>query len=147
MSVLSEKNLYKGTEMPQVCGVLFETFPTWAMRLLNWTTLYLTETKTMSSTVSWFDLNFQDDLLAIISAFTIRFLMMGNADVWLTSGSQSFLDHTVDPEGTPKMLCLVQSGRKRPIDSTSRTSFSVRLIVSHEPVGGLTSAWGVFGFE
>lgn len=115
------------------------------MRLSDWTTIYVTEAESQrlrenhQSTFAFVEAK----LATVSSDAVIRSDMIGTVSVWFVSGSRSFLDLFEGPKGTPLVLWMEQSGRRKPKNSPSREWFGV----SHETVGGSTTARGVFGRE
>ena len=138
------KRGHRGRTEPQVCGVSFESCPVWiwAFRLSDWEAIYVTDTDELrlrqyhSSTWS-----FVQDRVRIVSINQLPFITE-DVGVWFVSGSRKFLQSFVGPAlGTPTMIWLEGCGRRRPPDTLERIWFSV----SHETVGGSTTARGVFG--
>ena len=113
------------------------------MRMSDWATIYVTEedeTRMRQNHSSTFSV--VKDMIATILANQIQ-AMTGTVGVWFASGCRPFLSGFVGHEGTPLMTWLEHSGRRRPRDSSTRKWFGV----SHETVGGSTTAKGVFGHE
>ena len=134
------KRGFRGAATLQVCGVSLESCPAWIWSLLlsDWKTIYVTDFEQYYST-PW---AFVKVIVLIISRQEIV-SMQGKADVGFASGSRAFLDKFDGPKGVPVVLWLERSGRRRPVNSKSRTWFGM----SHETVGGSTTARGVFGRE
>ena len=128
-----------------MCGFSFESSPAWlwAFRISDWETIYLTDkdevTLRQYHNPTW---SFVKDRLSIIGDYQIR-SMAGTVDVWFVSGSRQFLEEFCGPVGTPMMMWAERCGRRRPVNTFARSWFGI----SHETVGGSTTARGVFGVE
>lgn len=139
------KRGHRGPEVPRACGFSFEFSPAWiwALRLSDWSTIYLTDTVELNlrqyHASTW---SVVKDRLTIVSIHQISSLI-GSVDVWFVSGSREFLESFQGPIATPVAMWAEKCGRRRPSDSNTRTWFSV----AHETVGGSTTARGVFGRE
>lgn len=139
------KRGHRGAITPQVCGFTFEACPAWlwAVRLSDWETIYITDTDEVKlrqyHSSTW---SFVKDRLSIILSHQVP-SMTGAVDVWFASGSRDFLEDFRGPSGTPILLWAERCGRRRPADTSARSWFCV----SHELVGGSTTARGVFGKE
>lgn len=129
--------------VPQVCGVTFESFPAWiwAFRLSDWEGIYLTDSDELRLRQyhgeTW---AFLENRMRIISKHQVA-ATRGIVGIWFVSGSLEFIHQFTGPDDTPVMSWLEGCGRRRPQNTTSQSWFSV----SHENVGGSTTARGVFG--
>lgn len=135
------KRGYRATADPQVCGFSFECLPAWiwSFRLSDWSTILITDADELQlrqyHLETW---SFVKDKLVIIPTLAVK---QCTAVVWFVSGSREFVDQFDGPPAIPVVFWLERCGRRRPPDTLDVTWFSV----SHELVGGSTTARGVFG--
>lgn len=129
---------------PLVCGMSFDSLPAWlwSFRLSDWSAILITdadEHRLRQFHVSTW--SFWKDKFEIVKAEGVA-AGKHNAVVWFASGSRSFLEEFESQTTALPVICwLERSGRRRPADSKGGRWFSV----SHELVGGSTTARGVFG--
>ena len=137
------KRGFSGKSRPMVCGLSFESLPAWfwALRLSDWEAIVVLDTDEVRLrqyyNTTWAQV--AEKLRIVTSADSLANTEL--VDVWFISGSRSFLDNYSGSVGVPMIFWVEKCVRRRPADTPTRTWFSV----SHESVGGSTSARGVFG--
>ena len=137
------KRGFRDQSEPLSCGIVFESMPAWlwALRLSDWAKIYITDTDELRlrqyHLSTWTQVSNRLKIVASVMDTGVS----RSVNVWFLSGSRSFLDTVVTPDGFPRLMWIERCGRRRPPDTPRDKWFSV----SHETVGGSTTARGVFG--
>ena len=137
------KRGFRDRTEPLSCGVAFESNPAWiwSLRLSDWEEIYITDVDELRLRQyhhsTWVHTKDRLKIVASIQDAT----RSESVKVWFLSGSRSFLEELELPEDIPRVLWAEGCGRRRPPDTKATHWFSV----SHETVGGSTTARGVFG--
>lgn len=122
---------------------MFEDIPAWlwAIRLSDWRDIYILDTDELRLrqyyTSTW---SHTKERFRIVTSLSDA-KHSDDIKVWFLSGSRKFLEMVSLPEGVPRVVWAERCGRRRPPDTIKHRWFSV----SHETVGGSTTARGVFG--
>ena len=133
-----------GSSEPLICGVKFESTPAWiwALRLSDWKEILIgdTDERRLRQCYPSTWCHVKDKLNVVASNFDEDHHT--HVSVWFSSGSREYLESIASPhKGVPQVLWAEGCGRRRPPDTKTHKWFSV----SHENVGGSTTARGVFG--
>ena len=137
------KRGHYGNLDPKICGASFESTPAWiwSLRLSDWETIVIPVDDEVRLRqfyhATW--LLVKDKLKLVSSARDPG--LKESVHVWFVSGTKGFLEMFDGSPETPTILWAERCGRRRPADSDAWTWFTV----THESVGGSTTARGVFG--
>ena len=140
---LIKRGHYGHAESSKICGASFESVPAWiwSLRLSDWEAIVIPAADEVRLRQfyhpTWLLLR---DKLKIVASVRDPGLD-DSVNVWFVSGSKGFLEAFDGFPETPTILWAERCGRRRPADINDWTWFTV----SHESVGGSTTARGVFG--
>ena len=127
----------------RVCGVKFEGIPfwLWTLRLAEWSKVYIVDTD--EARLRQYHLStweFVKSKLVIVEESKVSGL--SPVDLWMISGSLSFIQDIRGPTDTPMIAWMANGGRRKPTDKGDGWSWTH---VTHSKVGGVTTATGIFG--
>jgi hypothetical protein len=143
LEVTHEKRVKRGfrhLSLPITCGVIFEDLPAWlwGLRLAEISKIYLSP-----QSAQVIQHRFQSTWGHVESKLVIvddQLLHGKGVDIWLVSGSRSFLASVVLPSQAPILSWLYPVGRRKP----SNTPLAQWVTVCHNQVGGTTNISGTF---
>ena len=140
--VQAVKRGFRALSPPKTCGIRFERCPVWlwTLRPAEWCSTSIAasdERRLHSSYRSTWD-RFCDKL-----AIEEVVADVGTPDVWWISGSERFVAGLDLPDAIPSVTWRSKAWRRTPRASTSEQWYSV----SHQNVGGVTNARGLFGLH